>query len=370
MSHIKLFEQFLLEQANVDVLRNIVDLITGIFKDAKANNRIKYVTSFNKAMSNWDAPGWSKEGNFHRKLWSCPKIDGDLFALEYDNRKTETTSSQLIMLNNKELVEMVHVTNIRSREQFNFPSLSEDRILFISNKPLDKNIIDQIIPDEISGAQKNDIYTCKKVLVEDNSDKLKTYKSNICYSHNGNVSGPDIKVYSMIYRFDVAKSSGDAVTFEQAKDLPEMKALLNKYPVQIISTDKQIKNGTFVFGIDKKHLVGSESVSIQKWGANSQKYIETVVNDDCQWLHDSFTITNSGYIRKLPTFDIHWGDRASVIGTFNTSNIEGWKTALETIDKQLDKYISSLIKRGYKVWVTPEEKHEYRGYIMKRRFGI
>lgn len=358
MSYIKLFEQFLLEQANVDVLRDMADLITGIFKDAKANNRIKYVTNFGKAMSGWDAPSWSKEGNFHRKFWSCPKINDELFALEYDNRKAETNSSQLIMLNNKEMVEMVHVTNIRSRERFNFPSLSEDRILFISNKPLDKNIIDKIIPDEISGTQKNDIYTCKKVLVEDNSNKLQTYANSKYYTGQGPEKGPDIKVYSMIYRFDVTKSSGDAVTFEQAKDLPEMKALLDKYPIQIISTEKQIKNGTFVFGIDKKHLIGSDD------------YIEYLVSDKSQWLHDSFGITNSGYIRKLPTFETHYSDRAAKIGTFNASDIEGWKKALETIDKQLDKYIKELTKRGYKVWVTPEEKHEYRGYIMKRRFGL
>ena len=357
MSYIKLFEQFLLEQATVDALRDISDLIVGICKDAKAHKHIKYVTKTSTAMSSWDAPAWSKEGNFQHKMLAFPRKT-DLFGLEYDNRKAELHSSQLIMLNNNEMIELVRMTNIKSLERFNFPSLSEDRILFISDKPLDKNTIDKIIPDVITGTQKNDIYTCKKVLVEDNSNKLQTYSSNQYYDGRGDGKGPDIKVYSMIYRFEVSKSSGEAVTFEQAKDLPEMKALLDKYPIQIISTEKQIKNGTFVFGIDKKHVIGSDD------------YIDTLVNDDCKWLHDSFGITNSGFIRKMPTFEASYGDRASKLGTFNASNIEGWKTAIEVIDKQLEKYIASLIKRGYKVWVTPEEKHEYRGYIMKRRFGV
>lgn len=360
MSYIKLFEQFLFEQANVDVLRDMADLIAGICKDAKSNKRIKYVTTFNAATGSYTAPGWSKDGNFLKKLLSFPKVKEKLFALEYDNRKASLYSSQLIMLNNDEMIEMAHVTNIKSLERFNFPSLSEDRILFISDKPLDKDMIDKIIPDEINGTQKNDIYTCKKVLVEDNSKKLQTYKIDVYYdSGKGPIfSKLDTRVYSMIYRFDVTKSTGDTVTFEQAKELPEMKALMDKYPIQIISTEKQIKNGTFVFGIDKKHLIGSDD------------YLEYLVSDKSQWLHDSFGITNSGYIRKLPAFETHFGDRASKIGTFNASNIEGWKKALETIDKQLDKYIKDITKRGFKIWSTPEEKHQYRGYMMKGRFGV
>jgi hypothetical protein len=359
MSHIKLFEQFLLEQTtNVNILRDMSDLLAGMCKDAKTNKRIKYITTCNKAMSNYDAPGWSKDGNTLRKLLSFPKIKEIIYAIEYEKRRAEIHSSQLIMLNNNELIEMVHTTNIKSFERFNFPSLSEDRIMFISDTPLNKELIEQIIPDEIKGTQKNDIYTCKKVLVEDNSNQLKTFTSNQYYTGQGSGKGPSIKVYSMIYRFDVAKSSGESVTFEQAKELPELKTLLDKYPVEIISTEKQIKNGTFVFGIDKKHLIGSGEME------------KITVSDDCKWLHDSFGITNTGYIRKLPTYEAYWSDRAAKIGTFDASNIEGWKKALEIIDKQLEKYIKELTKRGYKVWCTPEEKHQYRGYIMKRRFGV
>lgn len=366
----KLFEQFLLERdITMDLLKDSREFFERIIKDAKASKLIKYMTSTYNWYSQWNKPPrWAPDDLVgHRE-------DQDV---EYKGLTSSMNGFCVRLLSGKavEFYVMLPQLSYQSKREngtetitnsfYNVENVSLCCMLVISDEPINKNEIDAIMPDNVKGTYKNDIWDFKGKLVDDFSNKLTKFSRTKRYgAAKGTVGTFD--AYALVYAYDVSASKGTDVSFDEAKKLPEMTALLDKYPIEIVSNTKQIKNGTILFGIPKKYLVGPPD-KVKNYTTNKQEF-DGPGNID--YLYNGYAIYKSGYVRALPMWNKHWSDRATVMSTFDATSIEGWKKAISSIDKAFDKLDKSLKANDLKLISTEEDRAKYKGYIIGHDYGI
>lgn len=362
MKHMKLFEQFLLERdITMDLLKESREFFERILKDAKSNKLIKYMTSTYNWYSKWDNP----------PKWAPEDLIGyrDRYNVEYKNLKASSNGFCVKLLSSK-VVEFyimfpqlsyqskrVNGTETLEDSAYNLKNVSKGLMLVISDEPINKSEIDAIMPDNVKGTYKNDIWDFKGKLVDDFSTKLTKFSKKV---------GGSFEAYALTYSYDVTASKGTDVSFDEAKKLPEMTSLLDKYPIEIASTDKQIKNGTILFGIPKKYLIGPTD-KVKNYVTDKQEFDGT---GNIDYLYSGYAIFKSGYVRAMPMWKSHWSDRASVISSFDATSIEGWKKAITIVDKSFEKLTKNLNDNGLKLISTEADRAKYKGYITGHDYGI
>ncbi len=368
----KLFEQFLAERdITMDLLKDTREFFERILKDAKSNKLIKYVTSTYNWYGQWaTAPKWAPDELVgHRE-------DQDI---EYKGLVSNSNGSCVKLLNGKfvEFYAMLPKMSYQSKRVngtetledsfYNVKNVSSGLMLVISDEPLNKSEIDAIMPDNVKGTYKNDIWSFTRKLVDDFSNKLTKFnrvKRYATIQPKSTVGSFD--AYALVYAYDVTASKGTDVSFDEAKKLPEMTVLLDKYPIEIVSTAKQIKNGTILFGIPKKYLVGPTEKT--KHYVTDKQEFDGPGNID--YLYNGYAIFKSGYVRSMPMWNKSWSDRASVISTFDATSIEGWKKAITTIDKSFETLTKNIEKNDLKLISTEADRAKYKGYIVGHDYGI
>jgi hypothetical protein len=368
MKHLKLFEQFLAErEISMDLLKDTREFFERILKDAKANKLVKYVTSTYNWHNQWNnPPKWAPEQLVgHRE-------DQDV---EYKGLVSNSNGSCVKLLNGKfvEFYAMLPKMSYQSKRVngtetledsfYNLKNVGLGLMLVISDEPINKSEIDAIMPDNVKGTYKNDIWDFKLKLIDDFSNKLTKFNRVKRYGASNGVVG-SFDAYALVYAYDVSSSKGTDVSFDEAKKLPEMTALLDKYPIEIVSNAKQIKNGTILFGIPKKFLFGPDK--------DRNYYVKQEFEGpgNIDYLYNGFAIYKTGYVRSLPMWNKSWTDRATVISTFDATSIEGWKKAINAIDNAFDKLDKNLKAAGLKLLSTKEDRDKYKGYIVSHKFGL
>jgi hypothetical protein len=370
MKYIKLFEQFLLERdVTMDLLKESGEFFNRILKDAKSNKLIKNMASVDLWYSTWNKP----------PKWAPGDLVGhrDSQAVEYKGLKS-SYNSYCTKLPSGKIVEFYPMfpdlswqskrfngTEQLENSMYNLKNVDKALMVVMSDEPLDKSEIDAIMPDNVKGTYKNDIWDFKCKLVDDFSSKLTKFNRAEKYGTNRKIVS-SFDAYCIVYAYDVSTSKGTDVTFDEAKKLPEMTALLDKHPVEIASNAKQMKNGTILFGIPKQYLFGPQEAR-DRYVTDKQEF-EGPGNID--YLYNGYAIYKSGYVRSLPMWKKNWHDRASVIDTFDATTIEGWKKAIVAIDKSLDTLTKNLNASGLKVLSTKEDRDKYKGYIVSHKFGL
>jgi hypothetical protein len=372
MKYMKLFEQFLLERDIVmDLLKDTREFFERILKDAKTNKLVKYVTSTYNWYNRWNnPPKWAPDNLIgHRE-------DQDV---EYKGLVSNSNGSCVKLLNGKlvEFYAMLPQLSYQSKREngtetledsfYNVKNVDLCLMLVISEEPLVKSEIDAIMPDNVKGTYKNDIWDFKLKLVDDFSNKLTKFnrvKRYATIQPKSTVGSFD--AYALVYKYEVTQSKGTDVSFDEAKKLPEMTALLDKYPIEIVSNAKQIKNGTILFGIPKKYLMGPAD-KVKNY-VTDKKEFDGPGNID--YLYNGYAIFKSGYVRSMPMWNKHWSDRASVVGTFDATSIEGWKKAITSIDKSFETLTKNIEKNDMKLISTAEDRAKYKGYIIGHDYGI
>ena len=368
----KLFEQFLAERdITMDLLKDSREFFERILKDAKANKIIKYVTSTYNWYGHWNTP----------PKWAPSELVGhrEDQDIEYKGLVSNSNGSCVKLLNGKfvEFYAMLPQMSYQSKRVngtetledsfYNLKNVSSGLMLVISDEPLVKSEIDAIMPDNVKGTYKNDIWNFACKLVDDFSNKLTKFnrvKRYATIQPKSTVGSFD--AYALVYAYDVTASKGTDVSFDEAKKLPEMTALLDKYPIEIASSAKQIKNGTILFGIPKKYLIGPTD-KVRNYTTDKKEF-DGAGNID--YLYSGYAIFKSGYVRAIPMWKEHWSDRPSVISSFDATSIEGWKKAISTIDKSFEKLTKNLNDNGLKLISTEADRAKYKGYIIGHDYGI
>lgn len=335
MKYIKNYNSFINESeaVKINLFRDYqfsslagIQFLTSIAKYLKDNKILKYYTE-----------AW----NFNYDRYSShdyrPKWGLDYSQFDSKSRHNYQHGGIIGITPSGEYLDM-NILKDSSDPQGNIKQFSlkprDVEIVFLNedNNEIPIDTINQF-PDEIIGTYKLYKYSFKK--------------GKIGKNENGN------KILTYYLTF----TSENQITFDDAKHTTEMKEFLDKYPVEIISNTKQIKNGTFIFAIPKSHVVDVKNL----YTRDNEKYVKT-----------AFALYATGYIRKTPL----WAEReygsmqAANIGSFDSVTLEGWKTGIKIIDKKYGEFLETMKKNDVKVLISPEERHDYRGYISGHKFGI
>ena len=138
--------------------------------------------------------------------------------------------------------------------------------------------------------------------------------------------------------FNVKKIAAVKIDVAVVKALPEFKVLIDAPYIQYVSTPLQEKKGTFMFQLNKEHLLPINSVDFTydfsgvftQYGLYMSGYIRRVT-----WSRNRF---NSGGVLNPTT---------SPSGSFDPTTIEGFKTSLEKIKSLLDKNVKEYDKKNF-----------------------
>jgi len=353
----------------MDLLKESREFFERILKDAKANKLIKYMTSTYNWYSQWNNP----------PKWAPDELIGyrDRYVIDYKNLESSSNGFCVKLLSGKVIEfyvmfpdlsyqsKRVNGTETLEDSTYNLKNVSKGLMLVISDEPIDKSEINAIMPDNVKGTYKNDIWDFKSKLVDDFSTKLTKFNRKEQYGANKKIGG-SFDAYALTYSYDVSTSKGTDVSFDEVKKLPEMTALLDKYPIEIASTDKQIKNGTILFGIPKKYLIGPTD-KVKNYVTDTKEFDGT---GNIDYLYNGYAIFKSGYVRAMPMWKSHWSDRASVISSFDATSIEGWKKAITAVDKSFEELTKNLNDNGLKLISTEADRAKYKGYIIGHDYGV
>jgi hypothetical protein len=167
------------------------------------------------------------------------------------------------------------------------------------------------------------------------------------------------KYKGIVFDYSVEAIKGEKITPEMVLNTKAYKDFLKEYPcIKLASSTKQLKNGTILFGIDKGHVLDK-----------NKKYI-----GDAPFFYKAFALTTRGYLRSMPTYDDPsfggYNDQGSVISSFDSSTIKGWESGIEKIKEYFKKFITNMKKEDVFIFVTPEELHANRGRIIGTKFGL
>jgi hypothetical protein len=334
MKHLKLFEDFLNEELQIKLLKDASGFIEAIAKDMKARKVIKRTDNIGK----FEATNWVTATDNHLPSWGKPH------GLIPKNEQPDNLSTasrwwgSMLLTNENEFVQLYISIMYDTSKKYNVAKeMDPTELLIVSDPLISDSKINELFPDKIKGTYGNDIYDFTR----------------------GKISaGPKLgNKPSKILTYDFKHTTGEAVSFDEAKQTQEMKDFLAKYPVEIISNPKQIKNGTFIFAIPVSHTIDLDK----------QFYTEGK-----EYVRDGFSITKSGYVRKTPLYSrYHWDSMQSAnIGSFDATSIEGWESAISIVDKYLGAMIEKMKNKGVKVLVDPKEREKYSGYIAGHNYGI
>ena len=168
------------------------------------------------------------------------------------------------------------------------------------------------------------------------------------------------KLNGCVFDYSVQNIEGEKVTSEIVIETEAYKDLLKELQcIKLISSSKQLKNGTILFGIHKGYVLDKEQKYTSKAGA---------------YMYKGIALTNRGYIRSMATYDDPsfggYNDQGSIIGSFNSSNIKGWEDGIEKIKNYIKKLVVNMKKEGIFIFTTPEELHANRGKILGTKFGL
>ena len=155
----------------------------------------------------------------------------------------------------------------------------------------------------------------------------------------------------MEFEYTPTHAKGATVTFDDAKKTKAFDDLMNTFPLEVVSTPRQIKSSTIVFGIPTTHVIDVE----KRFAKSGAKYMS-----------EGFGVSATGYIRR---FFLN-GGQAQMIGKFDSTTIQGWEEAFRKIKKLFEDYKKTIEANGGKLISTPEERHKYRGLIKGHKFGL
>lgn len=351
MSMFKTYDEF--NEAHVYTHKYVSDVIAPIIKDARRRKVIKRGTDKQRE---WDAPAWLKSSNIYSKIGE----------LSYD-KKIDSTEIIIVgyVQNLKDDIYSIFITQDRYSIQENI------QLGLLSSHPFDIKDIDDIFPETLTTTYGKTISEYTREIDDDFSDKPKNIKDT---------DGYHVQVFFVRYTYKEIKTDEISISHSEIIKLPEYENLLS-IGVEDISSNLQKRKNTFMFAYPSDLVVPLGT------NMNKTKYVQS-----------RYAIYQSGYIRYHDGKD----GNMTPVSRFNSTSIEGWKTALKKVkslfenshkqiekqgraiffynkdvnDEEIQKKIVDYAKNGNIPWKTAGKflssdfKQRYRGAIKGSTFGV
>lgn len=329
--------------ASVPMIKDVSDFFHGLLKYAKEEGKIKKAgRTLDTYRSMSELPGWMK------KQSGCG-ILGDKGPGKYTESRAHGVLTPSGKYFETAFLHDTHSDYARNTEEM--------RIIVASDSHLDMTIIDSVFPEEVEGSLGSKAFLFRREVETDHSNV-----SGPVNHHEYNVSSPNSSfawksspagsMYYVVLKYTREDTVSDDITFDAIINSEFFKKFMRDYPVDLISTKIQRKNGTIVLAIPTSNVIFPKG---WKEESESNKYFQ-----------DAFALYPRGYIRLIPTVE----GAARPIDNFDSSKLSGWEKGLAKIGSRILKLKKDLEKKGAKLLMTPEEKHHYRGTIHGNRFSI
>lgn len=353
MTFVKNFNEFLFErEIHTGMANGISDFLQGILVNAKKEKLLKRVKGYNDSDMNYgNPPAWVRNIDWGHlsvptgtKKYDSGYVSKGVEALEVDKHYKNYLPAYVIQLNDGQIIETVSLTK-HEETKHGIADNDAIRVLVTSEKPLDLKTIENLIPDTVVSSYKNTVYTGTRSTITDSS-KISVKTGNI-KAHR----------YYIVFEYKLTVSSGESVTAQQVIDSAAMKALLAELPLKVISTKKQINNGTVVLAVPSEYVIDPNE------------------DDNSKYLSTCYGLYSAGYVRRLSSADESglesWNrTQPQMIGKFNAATLKGWEEGISKVKDLFMKTFTAIEKSGGKVLYTAEDRHNKRGVIAGRKFGV
>lgn len=323
MKYVKLFEEYTLAESTLlPVLRSVDDFTQEILSQKNKEKVIKSVV----------------------KDWGHAQLKYKDF---YIPRYTITYKYQ-----GTSYVAMFGAKTNDGRIDLSMSDVKEFSIFIFSENKVSKAMIDSVFDYEVSGTTKNTEYFLKRKSIKSITDFALDKGAKGVLPDNPNVTEIVYNVKSVpVTQFDVTNTS-------------EFKKFTEETGLEMISTSRQLKNGTIVLAFPVLYAYSDEPdnrkwlTQIQDREAKPQKY-----------MLNALQLSSAGYIRKVGGFNPGYEIRSAVVGKF-TVTPQGWISAIQKCREIWTKWKKDWEKDGIHLIDTEEERHQKRGKLMGKKFGF
>lgn len=323
------FQDFLNESLQIPILKDPEKFLTGILHSASKQKLVKKICAARESK--------------HQKLYT-PNEGTPVAYLSRDvnGRRIFYKSFYFFIIQSKLVgvcLESGGVVDAPSlRKTLSDPSLEDMNVLVYSETPLDTDALDQVFQETIEASIGNRNFSYNRSILEEGKMKLNVHNRS---TWSGFYDNSEIEVvlktverHCVVYNYKAEVVETD-ITLEEIKNTDEYKSLLKDFPVDLISTSRQLKNKTLQFGLRSSHVLLFK---------HSDK--KELLIPEHEYLYETYAIFERGYIREVPFYSVSKFSQpmSKNKDSFTATSLEGWKKGLVKVKELFIKLISDLEK--------------------------
>jgi hypothetical protein len=309
MKYVKLFENFINEELDVPMMRSQTDILSTSLNKLKKEKLVKGQRIFPRQTTPNVDLDFLKSRNYSFLY---------VFRFKYND---------VFVLCNEHRANITDVYNV------------------ITKNELKTEQLDLILPEKITGSAKKISYELER--------------KNIV----------QIKK-SPYYEYEVSYNEKESTITDLSKEFTSYKEydqFIEETGLEMISTSRQIKNGTFIFGFPAEFAIPKDEKS-NIWIHKISDVTSSTPNRVYDHLVDGVGIYSTGYIRRVNTFPCPY--RIQPVGTFSINTKTGWIEALEKAKAAWNKIVEKYKDQGLEIILGEENRKTKRGFIKGRKFGF
>jgi hypothetical protein len=326
---VRSFEEFLFENLDIPILRDAEDLVNGIVKSAKKEKRIKKIVN-----------------SYYPPIDISIENGKRIYLYTYNSR-------HFISLSGKDYYVYGDGNN---RERITIYVFHDDH-----SSPVEE--LEKVFPEELSGSRGDRSMKLNRSKIK--TSDFKFYESS-SYKHptTSPLDGfKDMKL--VVFHYDI-QSETVKFTVEEIMKMPAYKEFMEKTGTVMISSSRELKNGTFSFAFPSEYAVPPKNPQSSTW-----RYLTQDRNGrEKDYLYNSVSIYSSGYVRATAAWDRGVEFRVQVRAKFSPTSEEGWKKGFEEMLKTWEVWRKKWEEEDIILLVTPEKREKKRGLIVGRQFGF
>lgn len=323
MKYVKLFEEYtaLVETISLPVLRNVDDFVSNLLSLKRKEKDITNLETYY---------GFSlkKEGFYIPEYTYIYKYQGKQYGVCLGAKATE------------------------GRNDLEFSSIREFSVFIMGEEKPSKEMIDKVFEYQVDGTNKKFEIVAKRKSIKAITD------FNLKVKENSKAFENPI-VIEIVYGFKAVP-----VTKFDVTTTPEYKKFLEETGLEMISTPKQVNNGTITLAFPAAYAYPDEKDNRQ-----FNLLIQDREGRPQEYLINALQISTAGYIRKVAGFNPGYEIRPAVVSKFPVTP-QGWLKALEICREVWQKMKADWEKKGIYLIDTEEERHQKRGKIAGKKFGF
>lgn len=355
MVHLFSFDDFLKESVMTHVTSS-TKFVENILRKAKSEKLVKYI-----APAEPERPMYRNHaGRLAHTTPTWMRGTGSGFMTDRGPGEQKASRATGVLSLGSQYFEIAPLMFDKSNWDEKTKHLSSIDVIVASRTSFSLADIEKLFPEEIEASSGTKPLMFKRSLSKDHSKTQGEMNVHVgtwdaAAAKYNYATKPDKPCYYVVFSYKKEeKSSTDEISFDIVTSLPEFKDLLKKYPLVVNSTKIQRKKGIISMVFPTKFVIFPET---NNWFGNPDK----------DYLNKGFSIFSSGTVREIL---VNHGGMAKDVGKFDASSIEGWKKGIGIVKTKLNELKAKIAKEGGKLLVDEEDKHNHRGMISGRSYGI